>query len=260
MAIAFRCPGCQKSLYAPDGKEGRPATCPNCGQKVTVPTSPPAAAKPTPTPEPTIRFRCTLCGAVHERRARFAGEIMACPSCKERIMIPRPESEPLPEIAPVIAEIVKDDPKPRPVSESANLPVVIPVNLPAVVPVPLPESRESHAAPDMPPPVGVFRVNTWIQLRVSARLLHWPAACAACLAPEQTEVEISFTRPAKAGRLESRSWRVPYCFGCFQAVQENRAGPAVIYDGWQSSVHTFRFWNAQYAKAFGEANREKMVR
>ena len=46
MNVKFQCPGCGKSLAAPEAAAGRQSKCPSCGMKVTVPTAA-EAAKPS---------------------------------------------------------------------------------------------------------------------------------------------------------------------------------------------------------------------
>jgi len=39
MPIEFQCTACQTAIRTPDGSEGKPARCPQCGAVVTVPTT-----------------------------------------------------------------------------------------------------------------------------------------------------------------------------------------------------------------------------
>ena len=124
------------------------------------------------------------------------------------------------------------------------------------------------------------------QVKVSARLLHWPRQCVCCFGTPDTSGKISHVR-WKSSKAEKRSWEVPYCHRCTEhgAALENaeRFGeprrakriladtglklkntwvalaPAAAYDGWNGSVQHFRFLSERYALAFIEANRSKIV-
>lgn len=169
-----------------------------------------------------------------------------CPSCHERIQIPRPVKEPE-ERPPAVAELLQpESPKsqalvPLKKSEKEKPQEIIPVVLPAA---------------QEPPPMQYG----WVTLKVSAQLLNWPPVCCLCMGPEQYSLEASYTRQISGGRLQTNVWRIPYCHGCAGQVQSGQIGAAVEYIGRHATVHTFRFWNQTYALAFAQANASKMLR
>jgi hypothetical protein len=276
--IRFFCPHCRAKLHGPNERAGSSTKCPKCKQPVTVP-----AVSERDSSTPVVCFRCPLCGAVHEKPARFAGEIIPCPSCKERIEIPRPApAESPPDMAAVIAEVIQK-PKPAPVPKPQPAPLpLIPAKqnedhwIPPLVtqPPPPPKPAPRPAAEDLSNPLWWFNLikdkapgpapaphrparTGWVELRVSARLLRWPASCACCLGPEETQVDAVCLA---AHRRKAKAWRVPYCQRCADDVLARRAGPSVLYLDWEHSVHFFRFWNQDYALAFAMANESKMLR
>jgi hypothetical protein len=68
-------------------------------------------------------------------------------------------------------------------------------------------------------------------------------------------------------KQEQQCWRVPYCSACLSHVRTQDGakaecctmGPAVVYDNWHGTVHTFRFLSRAYAAAFREANAKKVL-
>jgi Zn-finger nucleic acid-binding protein len=283
MPVRFACPHCQAKLKAPDEKSGTKSKCPRCNGAIEVPGQnslysfePDAKepAKPTPASPaaetPLVRFKCALCGVTLERPEKFAGEQFKCPSCAQLILIPKPKPKVIPPMAPVLGELI-DDPEPP-----TGLFIPEPQHLPAIIKPPQPRCRDPlpdildvlpvvHYTPGEtapppqrhpPPPLP----SGWVELRVSARIISWPGKCASCLGREETIYRASHTRPDRAGRTKTGWWDVPYCFPCLERVNTRQIGPAVIYDGWNGSVHTLRFWNHDFAREFAERNAGKMLR
>lgn len=123
-------------------------------------------------------------------------------------------------------------------------------------------------------------------LKASARLLHWPKHCICCFSHPESTARISHVR-WKGSRSEERSWEVPYCQSCIEHFtacenaqrfsEPKRAknilcsmglkiknscvalSQAAAYDGWNATVHSFRFLSERYTLAFIEANKSKIV-
>lgn len=277
MPVRFACPHCTTKLKAPDDKTGSKTKCPKCGGAVEVPAQdspfafepaePPA--KPTQKESPLVRFRCALCGVVLERPEKFAGEQFKCPSCQQLILIPKPKPKEIPPMAPVLGELLEDPEPPTGlfIPEPKYLPAIAkPLQQPKLPAIPeildvLPviSSAPGNASPPAQRPMPPLP-SGWVELHVSARILHWPSKCASCLAREETYYRASCSRPERSGRVKTATWDVPYCFRCLESVNARQIGPAVIYDGWSGSIHTLRFWNHDYAREFAQGNAGKMLR
>ena len=157
-------------------------------------------------------------------------------------------------MAPVIGEVIQE---PGP-SSRALTPTKPGPRVPR--PVHQPEFFDLFAVSAPPTEQPVFKTQDWIPIKVSAQLLSWPVKCAACLGAPDVDLEVSCSRPGRGSRIESKCWRVPYCRPCFALVHGGQGGAAVRYDGWHGTIHSFRFWNARYAKEFAEGNLRKLVR
>ena len=122
-----------------------------------------------------------------------------------------------------------------------------------------------------PVPVAIVEnpkptANDPVMVQVSAKLLCWPRSCACCMGTPDVEYLVTCTRTSKK-KQEQQCWRVPYCSACLAHVRtQNGAkadcctmGPAIVYDNWHGTVHTFRFLSRGYAAAFREANSKKLL-
>jgi len=162
-----------------------------------------------------------------------------------------------------------------------------------------------------------------IEIKISARIISWPACCACCGQPADSEVEVSHERTTgkKVQKTATKTWRVPYCSACIEHKNDYEAAGsalllgiaggavalavvlwngggltlsiisavvciyigwhftkratkaaeakmhptcatpdvAVKYHGWEGSVHTFEFENADYYEAFSNANKKKLL-
>jgi hypothetical protein len=59
------------------------------------------------------------------------------------------------------------------------------------------------------------------EIRVSARIIKWPAICPCCSAPSDTNVEISHVRVRGVNdvRKDQRSWSISYCRSCLDHIE-----------------------------------------
>jgi hypothetical protein len=235
--ITFKCPSCQTALGAADHHAGRTYACLKCSSQVTVPTPQSARANPVYTQEnePTAtrqpaQVPCPHCGCYVEMTTAQLNRGIRCPSCYKDFVVSfgiharSPNTLALP--SPGIPYQQVEVPRPPPI------PVAVP--------------------PTMPPEVG------WVTLKISARLISWPALCAGCCGPEQTRRDAHCQSTAYRDRY-SRSWSIPYCFSCSQQIDMGACGEAVVYAEHYASVHTFNFWNQRFARAFYSRNQDKML-
>lgn len=104
-------------------------------------------------------------------------------------------------------------------------------------------------------------------VKVSAKILTWPGACACCLAEPTARLRIVCVRN-KDGKREESSTEIPYCAACLAHFNDGRkptlpsccsTGPAVAYDRWHGTVHTFRFINREYSRRFRDSNGKKLI-
>lgn len=102
--IAFACRGCGAEILAPGASAGQSASCPACGQLLTVPApagapvavhtaaatlrseAPPGTAV---SPEPFVLFSCPECRQDIEAPRSAAGSRGECPSCGAALTVPR---------------------------------------------------------------------------------------------------------------------------------------------------------------------------
>src|SRR4051794_4471700 len=70
-------------------------------------------------------------------------------------------------------------------------------------------------------------------VQVSARIIHWPGACACCCQPADTSIAASSTRTTgkKVVHTHTKSWDVPYCRRCLahiRAAKELRSYSRIV--------------------------------
>lgn len=90
MSIAFRC-GCGRSLRAPAEMAGKKTKCPGCGKVVAIPAgngevaagAPPQKAAAGTSPVVTCK-----CGKKIATKAEWAGKVIKCPGCGEKVKVP----------------------------------------------------------------------------------------------------------------------------------------------------------------------------
>jgi hypothetical protein len=119
------------------------------------------------------------------------------------------------------------------------------------------------AAPPTPPEA--------ICVQVSARTLAWPQKCACCGGKSSVSLRLLQARGQgqQDGLPGEGYWEAPYCSDCLAHVRRTpgsrrkseccSAGPAVIYDGTEGKVHSFRFLSTAYAARFIEANADRCL-
>ena len=109
------------------------------------------------------------------------------------------------------------------------------------------------------PPAPLPPKPRWTRVRVSARLLHWPRMCAGCGGASEVSREASCTSSDSRGKARTRTWAIPYCSKCSGSIKRGEAGESVRYEDFHASIHEFHFWSQEYAEAFKEMNRDKLL-
>jgi hypothetical protein len=117
-------------------------------------------------------------------------------------------------------------------------------------------------------PAAPAHAPEYIPVQVSAQIVQWPQKCVCCCEESDTVLRLTFTKHSK-GKTRERYWEAPYCSACLGHVQGSPGaarkgtccgtGVAVVYDGYQGWVHSFRFRNPAYARRFVEANAAKVL-
>jgi hypothetical protein len=107
------------------------------------------------------------------------------------------------------------------------------------------------------------------RIQVSAKILLWAQKCACCCEESDAVLQVTNLHSVGRGVAKEVSWEVPYCSFCLAhakklegaKVKEACCGtePAVAYDGYHGTVHTFRFFNSAYAERFVRANEKKVL-
>jgi hypothetical protein len=217
----FRCGECRTTLEAPDRYAGLSIPCPQCRRYIRVPEL----------ARPKTRFRCPLCKAVNDLPEGLSGDIFPCPSCARRISLPRRPPAPA------------EPPRPAAAPPGWNGGVSV-----TVVP---PSAPGSAAEP--PDGEGFGGEEVCLDLRMLQGQAVWPACCAACSGPPETELTITSLPPG----IQILS--VPYCRACRERVQAEELGPAVVFEA-TGGVDRFLFWNAAYARAFAHENGPRLVK
>ena len=94
MTIGFKC-RCGRALRVKREHAGKKATCPACGQHLTIPdrssTTPVAAVeRATPRPAPPMRgpILACKCGKRLATKLEWAGKAIQCPQCRDKIRVP----------------------------------------------------------------------------------------------------------------------------------------------------------------------------
>lgn len=155
-AIRFGCPRCQTRLFARPAQVGTKRRCPRCQFVFPVPTVEEAAARAgkqgpdaeyavddhpgTPTPAPvSITVVCELCKTRMYATVDQVGQLIECPDCGTKAVVPPPSEE-----AP-------QEHSPKPVDTSAEYPVW-------GIGQPPPEHQEAYQ-PQIPVICGVCRTR-----------------------------------------------------------------------------------------------------
>lgn len=91
-SIVFKCQKCQAELVAPPSLGGEAFDCPHCQGSFVVPqhnaTAPVANGKPVPKTD--LLFKCSACASPLDADTSIVGAIVACPSCKQQVIVPKP--------------------------------------------------------------------------------------------------------------------------------------------------------------------------
>jgi len=136
MPILFKCPKCQNKLTVADERAGNKFPCPNCGQRLQVPTPPPPPPQPTdktmlgemeippelktvlgemePPRQPArVELLCPKCRMTFYALAGPAGTEEGCPLCGFKVPMPAPgEVVPAPRSPQVSALVPQPAPLP----------------------------------------------------------------------------------------------------------------------------------------------------
>lgn len=67
------------------------------------------------------------------------------------------------------------------------------------------------------------------RLRISAHIIRWPQACACCFGQANTAHDATSTRVRgkRVVRVNTRSWRVPYCSDCLEHVEADNYAKSI---------------------------------
>src|SRR4051812_39269529 len=73
-------------------------------------------------------------------------------------------------------------------------------------------------------PFAQAQPGPW-EVRVSARILHWPGRCACCCGPAECKVPAECRRltGVRVIRVQTKHWEIPYCQACGHHVTDFRA-------------------------------------
>jgi DNA-directed RNA polymerase subunit RPC12/RpoP len=259
--IRFNCASCGKSLKAPEDNAGAKAKCPKCGAALRIPPPirvatelVPVEPRPPSVPGHDLVNDTGSASKLVPTQKKASAEV-PCPHC--RALVPMSADQINRGIR--CSSCFRDFVVSLSIHATGQSMLALPIPEP-VQPVAIPSPAPPKVVVSVPPPSSQpAKARDWVQVCVSARLLHWPRMCTCCNGTFDVTRKVVYRRVDSRGKMQERWWEVPYCRRCSDSIDTGAAGESVRYDNFSGSVHTFRFWSPEYAQAFQEQNRGKLV-